>query len=131
MEYVLNVVPQATPRARVNTRSGVVYNTAKYKNYVETLQWSMKSVGMVRISHRDNFKKLEVDFYFPYPASTPKRNLMEGHPHTVKPDWDNCGKAITDALEGLELIDNDSKFWDVRIRKFYTISEPRIIINIR
>jgi Holliday junction resolvase RusA-like endonuclease len=130
MEYILNVIPQATPRTRVNTVTGRVHNTSKYRQYIQTIQWEMKIKGMVRISHRDTFKKLEVDFYFGYPKGTPKIRLIEGHPHITKPDADNLLKGIKDSLEKLELIDNDSQFWDVHVRKFYTIKEPRIVIRI-
>ena len=35
-----------------------------------------------------------------------KSKEMPSYPHTSKPDWDNCGKAVSDALNGLAFRDD-------------------------
>ena len=47
---------------------------------------------------------------------------------TKKPDWDNIGKIISDALNGIAYHD-DAQIVDVRVRKYYTLS-PRVEVEI-
>ncbi len=47
---------------------------------------------------------LEVHTYRKLPKSRPKRVLSE--PDTFKPDWDNVGKLVCDAISGLAFADD-------------------------
>ena len=47
----------------------------------------------------------------------------------TKPDWDNIGKAISDALNGL-IWKDDAQVIDGHVRKFYD-TEPRVEIEVR
>lgn len=128
MEYILDICPQHTPRTRVNLTTGNVYNTPKYIRYKNAIKWAMVQMELHKFKY--NSESLDIQIFFPYPKSTNKKDKIEGRIMTVKPDWDNAGKGITDCMEELEIIKNDSQFWDVRVRKFYTIHKPRIVINI-
>jgi len=55
--------------------------------------------------------------------SKKKRALMDGKPHMQKPDWDNLGKAISDAI-----YKDDSGIYDIWITKFWGF-EGKIIIE--
>ena len=46
----------------------------------------------------------------------------------TKPDWDNIGKIVSDALNGIAYRD-DSQVVDSRVRKIYS-NEPRTVIRI-
>lgn len=46
---------------------------------------------------------------------------------TVKPDWDNCGKTVTDALNGVAYGD-DSQVIDAWIRKRYGKAPGMLIV---
>jgi Holliday junction resolvase RusA-like endonuclease len=48
--------------------------------------------------------------------------------HTTKPDWDNVGKIISDALNGLAY-DDDSQIVSATVEKFYS-DNPRVEIEI-
>ena len=79
---------------------------------------------------------LEVIAYFKRPKShyrTGKYShiLKDAAPryHTAKPDWDNIGKSIGDALEGLYWT-NDSKIVKGTVEKLYTEEEERMEITI-
>ena len=63
-------------------------------------------------------------FYLPKPKSRRKGDVWAD----TKPDWDNLGKAVTDALEGLFWV-NDSRIVDCRVRKVYG-EPPRVEIEI-
>ena len=57
-------------------------------------------------------------FKIPMPKSWSgrKRALMDGKLHRQKPDWDNLGKALSDAV-----YDDDSKIADIRITKRWAV----------
>lgn len=48
---------------------------------------------------------------------------------TKKPDWDNIGKIVTDALNGVAYHD-DAQIVDAQVRKFYS-KDPRVEIIIQ
>ena len=83
-----------------------------------------KRIG-VNIIPRDYYG-IEAVFYFPYPKSTAKKRLIEGAKKRTKPDIDNVGKAIQDALEQAKAVVNDSLFSDINYKKRFTLGEPRI-----
>ena len=55
-----------------------------------------------------------VTFILPMPGSWSKKKKaqMDGKPHMQKPDWDNLGKALSDAI-----YKDDSGIYDVHITK--------------
>lgn len=48
---------------------------------------------------------------------------------TVKPDWDNIGKLIADALNGIAY-DDDKCIVDAMVRKFYS-TDPRTVVILQ
>jgi Holliday junction resolvase RusA-like endonuclease len=71
--------------------------------------------------------------YFSIPKSTPKAKLsaiMSGKTRpTKKPDWDNIGKIISDALNGLAYRD-DSQIVTATVQKQYSPDNPRVEVEI-
>jgi Holliday junction resolvase RusA-like endonuclease len=60
---------------------------------------------------------VQITFVFPMPASwsAKKKSAMRGMPHQAKPDWDNCAKAVCDAL-----VTNDESIWHIAgVRKLW------------
>lgn len=55
-------------------------------------------------------------FVLPMPKSWSKqrKQIMAGQPHEQVPDWDNLGKALSDAVYR-----DDSAIWDIRITKVW------------
>ena len=73
-----------------------------------------------------------VNAHFPVPQSASaktKKHMMCGvlRP-TKKPDWDNIGKLVSDALNGVAYYD-DKQIVECMVRKFYS-DRPRIEIII-
>lgn len=70
--------------------------------------------------------------YFPIPKSTSKKNrelMIQGKIRpTKKPDYDNCAKAVSDALNEIAYKD-DSYIVDAHIHKYYG-EEPRVEVEI-
>lgn len=64
----------------------------------------------------------------PASASAATRNALQGKPCDVKPDWDNIGKAVSDALNGVAYRD-DSQVVHVTVEKRWG-DEGKLIILI-
>ena len=66
-----------------------------------------------------------VTFVLPMPQSWPEKKKLNlvGKAHQLKPDVDNCLKALMDAI-----FDDDSKVWDIRTTKLWG-REGQIVIE--
>lgn len=75
---------------------------------------------------------IRVTAYFPIPKSftnTKKEQAISGAlRHTKKPDWDNVGKIVSDALNGVVYPD-DAVIADATVSKRYGI-EPRVVVTV-
>ena len=124
--YILNLNPQTSPRPRLGKFGA--YMPVKYKMYKEEMMYEMKKHNIIPF----DYSELILIAYFPYPKSTPKKRLIEGSPMRVKPDYDNTAKAITDCLEELGIINNDSQIYKAEITKLYTTNKiGRIEFSIK
>ncbi len=116
--------PVAKGRPRV-TKWGT-YTPEKTKNY-ETL---VKELYFVEHGQTllEGQLKIEVGAYFRIPKSTSKKKkeqMIRGIIRPVKrPDWDNVGKIVTDALNGIAY-DDDSQIVSATVEKYYS-EEPRV-----
>jgi Holliday junction resolvase RusA-like endonuclease len=76
--------------------------------------------------------RMEVGAYYQIPASASKKKREQMQEGTVrpmkKPDWDNVGKIISDALNGLAYRD-DVQIVECRITKLYA-GRPRVSVRI-
>lgn len=101
-----NITPVSKPR---------MTQSDKWKQRPAVMRyWAFKDVvrkaGITLPDHA------RVDFIIPMPASWSKKKKAEmaGFPHRQKPDWDNLGKALSDAI-----YDDDSHIWSITIVKFW------------
>ncbi len=117
---VLDIVPQTSPRPRLGKWGA--YMPAKYKLYQDCMMYEMQKHNITP----GDYSKLELIAYFPYSKSTPKKKLIDNAPMRKTPDYDNTAKTITDCLEKLGIISNDSIISDALIRKRYTTGSGRI-----
>nr|DAM54115.1 MAG TPA: Endodeoxyribonuclease RusA [Caudoviricetes sp.] len=118
-------------RPRMNIYTGKAYTPTKTKNY-EYL------VKQIFINKYPNFTPIEgrvamtIIAYFEIPKSTSKKKTAEmicdEISPTKKPDWDNIGKIVSDALNKFAYKD-DSQITDVRIFKKYS-TIPKVIVKI-
>ena len=103
--------------------------TANYETYIKYIYAEKYKVMMFEI---DEPLKIEIIAYKAPPSSTSKKKLklmLENilRP-TKKPDWDNIGKIVGDALNKVAYPD-DKQIVDAHIIKFYD-TEPRVEITI-
>ncbi len=122
--------PVGQERARKATlRNGrvIYYTPSNTVNWQERINWVAQQIrqemGMAG-KLLDGPLVLQATFFRLRPKSLPKRVLFP----LTKPDWDNLGKAVTDALEQV-LYTNDSRIVDAVVRKRF--GEPRVEIVIR
>ena len=103
MNYEIEINEQITGKARprMNTYTGRAYTPTKTKNY----EYLVRQIFLYKYP---NYKPIEgrvtmtIIAYFDIPKSTSKKREAEmlsgGISPTKKPDWDNIGKIISDAL---------------------------------
>lgn len=122
--------PVAKGRPRI-TRHGT-YTPEKTTNFETLVKWEYHNqCGNFKFADSVQLA-LDVVAYrsIPKSASKKKRALMEAGvvlPIT-KPDWDNVGKIVSDALNKIAYHD-DSQVVDARVRKIYS-NEPRTVVRI-
>lgn len=122
--------PVAKARPRV-TRAGITYTPAKTVNY-ETLVKELFCVTYPDHAPVVVPVKMLLKAYFGIPASWSKKKqqaaLYGRIRPTKKPDWDNLGKLVSDALNGLAYRD-DAQIVEATAAKFYS-DRPRVEIEI-
>lgn len=129
IEIKLPIDPIPTPRPQVTrTRTGQrqTYYPGNYSKYKKDLTWILKGKRI----QKNDYVFIVVDFHIQYPKSTPKKCLIEGLPHRVKPDADNLLKGILDGLESAGITSNDSKFAGSMTRKVYTTKQSYVVIKL-
>lgn len=103
--------PVGKARPRMNTQTKATYTPRRTKDYEDMVRLCyLNAYPATQDRFHSGAVTVEITAYFPLPASWPKykkRAAMEGKilPET-KPDWDNIGKIITDALNGLAFRDD-------------------------
>jgi Holliday junction resolvase RusA-like endonuclease len=122
--------PCAKQRPRV-TRRGITFTPEKTINY-ETYVRELFAVQYPLFDPWAGPIMLKVWAYFPIPKGTSKRTreLMEGGfvRRDRKPDWDNLGKIVSDALNGLAYQD-DGQIASAFVEKLYS-ERPRLEIEL-
>lgn len=130
-ELEINESITGKQRPRMNTYTGKVYTPTKTKNYEYLVRqlFIYKYPKFVPIESR---VKLTIIAYFELPNKRSKiqeaEMLADIISPTKKPDWDNIGKIISDALNKFAFKD-DAQITDVRVIKRYTRS-PKVIVRI-
>tara|TARA_Y100000004_G_C8921460_1_gene415596 strand:- start:816 stop:1223 length:408 start_codon:yes stop_codon:yes gene_type:complete len=121
-KYKLSVIPKPTPRPRLG-RYGT-YNKKEYTKYKNDLMILIKSL---RIPKKD-YSLVRACFLFPYPKRTPQKKRIHLAPLRNKCDLDNLVKGLLDALEKVEVINNDRQIFSLQIEKRFTVREQGAIL---
>ena len=117
--------PVAKERPRTNMATGVVYTPAKTKNYEETVKWCYQMAAHgARFPDNEPLSMLVVAYRpIPKSASAKKKSLMRAGAERpiTKPDWDNVGKIVSDAL--------NSQIVEARVVKRYS-DNPMVKVSV-
>lgn len=73
---------------------------------------------------------VEINFFFPFPSGTPKRDVHRVAPHVNRPDVDNCCKLILDCLTDSGMWKDDSLICNFLATKRRTTQQPCIVVRI-
>lgn len=123
--------PKGKGRHRT-TRDGRSYTpreTVVYENLVKAMYY--QSCGQARFGDEPLDMRVVAYYRIPESASKKKREAMingEIRPQ-IKPDWDNVGKIVSDALNGIAYRD-DKQIVDAQTRKFYS-EQPRVVVTLQ
>lgn len=133
--FVVPGKPVAKARHRINLRTGHTYtpdDTKAYERLVKVVAKNALAKFPGDWQKRGVFQ-LYVHAYFPIPDSRPKEwkalAVDEKIVPATKPDWDNIGKIISDALNGI-LWHDDSMVAQAFVYKYYS-EEPRVLVEVR
>ncbi len=104
--------PQGKGRPRFVKQTGRTYTPPETKNYERLIRIYYEQTGAGLLFPKGEPARLEVLAYFAIPASFSKRKRKaiesgELAEYVVKkPDWDNIGKVVSDALNGVAYHDD-------------------------
>lgn len=116
-------LPVAQPRQRQRVvfsgGKAIATNYTPKKDPVNAFKATIKLVVSQRLeTPMAGAVRLRMDFFFPRPASlTKKKKPNPLLRKTTKPDWDNLGKAVSDALNGIAWVD-DAQISEVLLTKY-------------
>lgn len=134
VKFIILGEPNGKGRPKFDTRGPYVRavtpkKTANYEALVK-MEYQAQCDGFM--FSRDAALGMLVTAYKPIPKSTSKKKrvLMLGDiiRPTKKPDWDNVGKIVCDALNKIAFCD-DTQIVDGRVIKLYA-EQPRVEVEI-
>lgn len=134
VKFTIDGNPIGWQRVGYNRYTGAKFTQEKTRQHEQLVALMYRQQAGAFRFPKGTYLDMRVIAYLPIPKSKNKieRQLMiEGKIRpTVKPDWDNIGKLIADALNGIAY-DDDKCIVDAQVRKFYS-DNPRteVILQI-
>lgn len=132
MEIVVEVEPKGKGRPRF-TRTGHAYTPARTRDYEKLIAArALEAMQGRQPIPRDVPLRVTIVAVFGVPVSWPKKKRLAALQgvlrHTRKPDYDNVGKAVCDALNGI-VFEDDCQIVSGEVEKVYG-PEPMLKIFI-
>lgn len=130
---MIHITVPGTPVPKARPRLGKcgVYTPKKTSDYEGFVAWCARQ-KMAGVPPFQDAIRVEVEVYFPIPASYSKKKAEQAEQgaikHTKKPDADNIIKGIFDALNGIVFRD-DSQVVHATVSKAYS-HHPRAEITV-
>ena len=130
IKIVLDIIPEPTPRPRLNFRNGNFYvSNAKTNNEFFRVLVSKEELLQDKIYTPVTFT---CNTYFPIPSGMNKKEVILAELGLIKPpitkDWDNLGKTYSDMVQKWLLI-NDGLITKGTSEKFWSL-KPRVEITL-
>lgn len=116
------------------TRRGITYTPRKSDEYAASLKIYAREL-YPDILPEEGAMRMQVGVYLPIPKSWPESKRRAAKEGVLRPmargcgDWDDYGKMISGALEGIFFI-NDSQIVSASVEKFYS-TLPRISVLLQ
>ena len=124
MKFTIPGAPCGKGRPRFARRGQFTraYTPAKTANYENLVVLEFQNAGGTYLGDKVPVK-VRIDAYYEIPKSTSKKTFREMVANLVfptkKPDWDNIGKIVCDALNGIAYKD-DAQIVDGHVVKHYS-----------
>lgn len=136
VRFILDVSPYAIPTFQQKKIAVIgghprLFKQAKVKKAEQTITKAMSPYSHLFSSWGDAPRCVSIDFLYEYPTSTPKRDLVDYRYSIYKADLDNSEKGLSDALTEAGFWKDDALIAELHLRKFRTITKPRIILTIK
>ena len=134
VHFEIEITPVAKGRPRYARRGNFVqtYTPTKTREYEDVIRENAK-MAMGMSDPLETPLNVYLCFGMPIPSSTPKKALesyLNGSVrHTKKPDLDNLGKAVLDAMNGVVYLD-DNQIVRLTIEKKYS-KLPFVSVSVR
>ena len=130
IKIVLDIIPEPTPRPRLNFRNGNFYvSNAKTNNEFFRVLVSKEELLQDKIYTPVTFT---CNTYFPIPSGMNKKEVILAELGLIRPpitkDWDNLGKTYSDMVQKWLLI-NDGLITKGTSEKFWSL-KPRVEITL-
>lgn len=130
IKIVLDIIPEPTPRPRLNFRNGNFYvSNAKTNNEFFKVLVSKEELLQDKIYTPVTFT---CNTYFPIPSGMNKKEVILAELGLIRPpitkDWDNLGKTYSDMVQKWLLI-NDGLITKGTSEKFWSL-KPRVEITL-
>ena len=124
--------PFGWQRAGQNHYTKVTYTPQQTRAYEQNVAWGYKLAARGFKFPPKTYIGLDITAYYPIPKSATKAEragMLDGSIRpAIKPDWDNIGKLVSDALNNIAY-DDDKSVVDGLVRKFYS-DNPRTEIIV-
>ena len=124
--------PVGKQRPRMNTKSHRTYTPKETVNYEALIKMAFAEKYPDAIPE-DGRVYMVVDAYFQIPASWSKKKkqgALDGELAPGKPDWDNIGKAVSDALNGIAYKDDAQVCQCMVIKRYGERPFVRVAIEV-
>lgn len=129
IEFTIPGVPHGKERPRF-TKNKIAYTPSKTKDYEKLVAWAYQSEA--HGAKLSGAIRVDIVAVYPVPHSWSKKKQAEAIASrilpTVKPDWDNIGKAVCDALNGVAYRD-DAAITDATFCKRYG-AKPCVVVRL-
>jgi len=133
IKFTISGSPIGWQRTGYNRYTGAKYTQEKTRNHEQHIAWEYRKVcGNFRFP-KGTPLEMEVFAFLEIPKSESKKKksqMLSGEIRPmVKPDFDNIGKLIADALNNIAY-DDDKCIVDGIVRKYYS-DVPRTVVILR
>ena len=127
---IIEGAPRGKGRPRFVRATGATYTDAKTKAYESRVREAYAEQDGTDYGDAPVSVRITACFGIPASYSKAKRaDAMAGRIAPSKPDWDNVGKVVCDALNGIAYRD-DSQIVDASVHKIFA-EAPCVILEIK
>lgn len=113
-DHFVNIHPMPTPRIRGRivepkgkTPFVSFYHPKDYTDYMDQIAAQIRGMVLLGKIQRGDYSTAFITFGLQYPASTPKKNLIERAYHLKRGDADNMLKGVLDAITKAQVFEDD------------------------